>query len=45
MLAWLLWRVCVLLQVALKLEETRKYYDMYNTLDSTRDILRRQVGR
>jgi hypothetical protein len=31
-------------QVALKLEETRKYYDFYNTLDSTREILTKQVS-
>ena len=30
-------------QVAWKLEETRKYYDMYNTLDSTLSFLQKEV--
>ncbi len=30
-------------QVALKLEETRKYYSTYNTLDSTRNFLAKEV--
>jgi len=31
------------LQVAWKLEETRKYYDMYNTLDTTLNFLQKEV--
>lgn len=30
-------------QVAWKLEETRKYYDMYNTLDTTLGFLQKEV--
>jgi hypothetical protein len=33
----------LLLQVAWKLEETRKYYDMYNTLDTTLGFLQKEV--
>ena len=45
-------RVCIVfelidlfiyLQVAWKLEETRKYYDMYNTLDTTLNFLQKEV--
>ena len=31
------------MQVAWKLEETRKYYDMYNTLDTTLNFLQKEV--
>lgn len=31
------------MQVAWKLEETRKYYDMYNTLDTTLTFLQKEV--
>ena len=30
-------------QVAWKLEETRKYYDMYNTLETTLTFLQKEV--
>lgn len=33
----------ICLQVAWKLEETRKYYDMYNTLDTTLNFLQKEV--